>query len=143
MVASTTRSLSHFTRNIAFGSASRTAPSNSSLSPFGSLRARSRRSTMDRHSPCNRLCSSTRSPGQVLAERCEYAACDLFYAPNSVHSFQDAEPLVVREQLGGHRLVSLHALPDDLFEIVGPVLEGGPGGGGGLLALGTLTRRHG
>src|SRR6185503_16357632 len=40
MVASTLRPLSALTRNIAFGSASSTIPSNSSLSPLGSLRSR-------------------------------------------------------------------------------------------------------
>src|SRR5690242_11807904 len=40
MVARTFKPLSHFTRNIALGSASRTAPSNSSLSPLGSFGSR-------------------------------------------------------------------------------------------------------
>src|SRR5215212_7543340 len=40
MVASTLRPLSALTRNIALGSASSTIPSNSSLSPRGSLRSR-------------------------------------------------------------------------------------------------------
>src|SRR5687767_10459381 len=40
MVARTLRPLSALTRNIALGSASSTIPSNSSLSPLGSLRSR-------------------------------------------------------------------------------------------------------
>src|SRR4029077_8190749 len=112
IVASTTRPLSHFTRNIAFGSASWTTPSNSSLSPLGSFR--SRRSLMNtRHSSC--LLAGT--------ERLEDARGDFLDRADSVDPPENAELLVVGQKLGGHRPVCREARADDLLVVVRPVLE--------------------
>src|ERR1019366_3852270 len=113
MVASTTSPLSHLTRNIAFGSASWTTPSNSSLSPLGSFRSR--------------LSAKKRAVSFFLRllevpERFDDARGDLVHAPHSRDAPQDAEALVVGEELCRHRLVRTDAIPDDLLVVVCPVL---------------------
>src|SRR6478752_7704870 len=95
MVARTTRPLSHFTRNIALGSASWTTPSNSSLSPFGSFL--SRRSLIPEKSPQALL-----STPSALPEGLEDSLRNFRNLTDPVDSPQQALLLVVREELRGH-----------------------------------------
>src|SRR5258708_3951402 len=122
MVASTTSPLSHLTRNMALGSASWTTPSNSSLSPLGSLR--SRRSLMKSKVSLALLrVAGLTVPDALGRERCEDARGDLLYTSYAIDSTQNAQPLVIGEKLRGHRLVSVEAPPDDLLAIVRPVVK--------------------
>src|SRR5580698_5594471 len=110
MVASTTRPLSHLTRNIALGSASWTTPSNSSLSPLGSFGPLELLFLL-------RLMLGSRSEGR------EHPRRDLFRLPDAVDAAQEALALVVREQGCGHRLVCVEALAHGLRPIVGAMLQ--------------------
>src|SRR5580658_8970633 len=112
IVARTTSPLSHLTRNMAFGSASWTTPSNSSLSPLGSLR--SRLSTMQR-GISEFLCSPT--------ERAQHARGHLFDTTHPVDDPKDAHFLVVRKKLRSHRLVGVEAFGHDILVIVRPMFE--------------------
>src|SRR6185312_8606545 len=109
MVARPPRPLSAFTRNMAFGRASWTTPSNSSLSPLGSL------------GPvllfCLRLMLGSRSEGRQHPRR------DLFRLTDAVDPAQEPLLLVVREQGRGHRFLGIEALSHGFGLIVGPMLQ--------------------
>src|SRR5580704_9569741 len=105
IVASTTRPLSHLTRNIAFGSASCTTPSNSSLSPFGSFR--SRRSLMKSIGSLRYLASFTSTSS---LESGDDALRHLVDAADTVDSFQDSAFLVEGQKLRRHSLVRVEPL---------------------------------
>src|SRR5437868_2376393 len=119
MVARTLSPLSALTRNIAFGSASSTTPSNSSLSPLGSLR--SRRS----------LTPTSSLPHSPSLYRCRLR---LFVQdPQDVprHVARRERPidppeqpfcLVIRQKRCGHGFVSIQAFGDCLRLVVGAML---------------------
>src|SRR6185437_9960957 len=122
MVASTPRPLSAFTRNIAFGSASWTMPSNSSLSPLGSF------------GPLDvlfllRLMLGSRSEGRQHPRR------DLFRLPDPLDTAQEALRLVVGEERRGHLLVSVEAFAHGFRAIVGTMLQIGPRGRGTIYKM--------
>src|SRR6476646_843811 len=106
MVASTTRPLSHLTRNIAFGSASWTTPSNSSLSPFGSFL--SRRSLIRNWAPRLRFVHRVRPfvelrvstcPNSRLCENAEDSVRDLVDLADAVDPLQNSALFIIRQKL--------------------------------------------
>src|SRR3954466_6360228 len=115
MVASTPRPLSALTRNIAFGSASCTTPSNSSLSPFGSFGPLALLFLL-------RLMLGSRSEGRQHPRR------DLFWLTYAVDTTKEALCLVIREKGRGHFLVGVEAFSHGFGSIVGAVLQISPGG---------------
>src|SRR5690349_12807845 len=117
MVASTPRPLSALTRNIAFGRASWTTPSNPSLSPLRSS------APLASAFPLPPMLGS-RSEGRQHPRR------DLFRLAHAVDPAQEPLGLVVREQRRGHLLVGIEAFSHGFGSIVGSMLQLGPGGRG-------------
>src|SRR6185437_4222157 len=122
MVASTPRPLSAFTRNMAFGNASWTMPSNSSLSPLGSFGPLDPLSLL-------RLMLGSRSEGRQHPRRV------LFRLPDPLDAAQEALGLVVGEERRGHLLVSVEALAHGFRSIVSTMLQIGPRGRGTIYKM--------
>src|SRR6185503_8249921 len=120
MVASTLRPLSALTRNIALGSASSTIPSNSSLSPRGSLRSRRSLTPTSLYLAAPsfffRFDIHPRRWGSLLRglplEAPENLPRDLARRERSVDPLEQPFCLVIRQKGCGHGFISIESFGD-------------------------------
>src|SRR5277367_131966 len=121
--------MSHLTLNIAFGSASWTTPSNSSLSPFGSLRSLRSLTCLNR--------SFSLLP--LISERGEYCFRHLGHALRSVDAPDDSLFFVMRNNRRSRVRISQKAFANHVLLIVGSMFEIGVRGRGVILQVVNLS----